>query len=101
MGHDLSIQNHLAPQPPKVKYITTNDRLILEDAMQRVVLQWAEPDKSPANELVTGVVVGLRGHKVAKGEFQVEDICYPELSPQGAWPVGGVTEDKYVVGYVM
>lgn len=66
--------------------------------MQRVLLRWADPDNSPVEDLVTGVVVGLRGHKVGKGEFQVEDICYPELPPPGAWPGGGVTEDKYVLG---
>ena len=83
------------PQPPKVKYVGASDQLILEDAMQRVVLRWAEPEKSPADELVTGVVVGLRGRKVAKGEFEVEDICYPELLPPGGG--GGVTEDKYII----
>ena len=65
--------------------------------MQRVVLRWADPESSPVDDLVTGVVVGLKGHKVGKGEFEVEDICYPDLLPQEAWPGGGVTEDKYVL----
>lgn len=64
--------------------------------MQRVVLRWADPESCPANNLVTGVVVGLKGHKVGKGEFEVEDICYPDLLPSGTCPGGGVTEDKYV-----
>lgn len=65
--------------------------------MQRVVLRWATPENSPVEDLVTGVVVALRGRKVGKGEFQVEDICYPELPPPGAWPGGGITEDKCVL----
>lgn len=93
----VSLQNHLAPQPPKVKYVCASDQLILEDAMQRVVLRWKNSKNSPTEDLVTGVVVGLKGRKLGKGEFQVEDICYSELPPPGACPGGGVSEDKCVL----
>lgn len=79
-----------------MKYVGASDQLILEDAMQRVVLRWENPENSPEDDLVTGVVVGLRGQKLGKGEFQVRDICYPELPPPEACPRGGVSEDKYV-----
>lgn len=93
-------QNHLIPQPPRVKYVSATDKLILEDNMQRVVLSWACPEHCPTEDLVTGVVVGLLGRESKKGEFQVQDICYPEVPPQEAWPErGGATEedDKYVL----
>ncbi len=41
------------------------------------MLKWKEG--LPAEELVTGVVMGLRGNENKKGEFEVTDVCYPEL----------------------
>ena len=65
--------------------------------MQRVVLSWACAEHAPTKDLVTGVVVGLLGRESKKGEFQVQDICYPDAPLQEAWPARDVEEDKYVL----
>ena len=93
-------QNHLVPQPSRVKYVGASDQLILEDGMQRVVLSWPHPQETPTpQELVTGVVLAVLGRERKKGEFEVKDVCYPDIQSLGAWPKpegGGATEDKYV-----
>ena len=39
---------------------------------------------------------------MGKGDFQVEEVCYPEMAAQqrGEGSGGGVTEDKCVCIYV-
>lgn len=32
--------------------------------------------------LVTGVIIGALGMETPSGEFEVIDICYPEMAPQ-------------------
>ena len=49
------LQHHLAPQPARLKYVGTNDELLLEDQMQRITLTGNISPK----ELVTGE--GMRG----------------------------------------
>lgn len=61
-----------------------------------MTLTWVDPETSPAEDLVTGVVVGLRGRVRDKGVFEVADICYPELPLQKEWPEGRDKEDKLV-----
>ena len=65
--------------------------------MQRVLLTWKEPADSHMEDLVTGVVVGLLGREKGKGEFEVEDVCYPRLPLQKKVPKPIATEDKYVM----
>lgn len=33
-------------------------------------------------KLVTGVIVGVLGLETPNGDFEVIDICYPEMPPQ-------------------
>ncbi len=66
--------------------------------MQRVVLSWPHPQDTPTpRELVTGVVLAVLGRERKKGEFEVKDICYPDMPSPGVWPKpegGGATGDK-------
>ena len=51
------LQHHLAPQPARLKYVGTNDELLLEDQMQRITLTGNISPK----ELVTGEWGGEKG----------------------------------------
>ena len=51
------LQHHLAPQPARLKYVGTNDELLLEDQMQRITLTGNISPK----ELVTGKWGGGKG----------------------------------------
>lgn len=89
----LYLQYHLAAQPPRARYVSATDKLILEDHMQRVVLKWEESEYMDSSStwsleegLVTGVVVGLLGRENRKGEFLVKDICYAGPPPMGKGP---------------
>ena len=63
--------------------------------MQRVMLSWEHTEDSPADGLVTGVVVGLRGREKKKGEFEVIDVCYPQPPLSKDLPELNDNEDRY------
>jgi len=39
------------------------------------------------NGLVTGVVIAIKGTPLPGGEFEMEEICYPDLAPQSNIPM--------------
>ena len=65
-------QHHLTPHPPRTKYVGVNDKLILEDEVQRITLT----GNLPSRDLVTGVVVALLGRDLHNGCFNVEEYCF-------------------------
>lgn len=68
---EVSDEHQLLPLPPKTKYISGNDLLILEDELQRILLV----GNINAGDFVTGVVVALLGHEDDSGKFIVEEVC--------------------------
>ena len=91
---DPHTQYQLVPQPPpRVKCVSVNDQLIIEDQVQRVILSG---NISPS-DYVTGVVMGFYGKELRNGSFEVEDVCFPEM-PEQEEIVAMETdeEDKYV-----
>jgi DNA polymerase delta subunit 2 len=64
-------QHQLLPLPPKSRYISPTDLLILEDELQRILLI----GNIKSGDYVTGVVIALLGHEDDTGKFVVEDIC--------------------------
>jgi DNA polymerase delta subunit 2 len=52
---------------------------MLEDESGRIRLVG---DRIKAARLVTGVIVGALGVETPNGDFEVVDICYPEMAPQ-------------------
>ena len=68
-------------------FCSAEDKLELEDDTARidVVIQHPSPDFSVAS-LVTGLIVGLRGHVLESGSFLATAICLPEPAPFGAPP---------------
>ncbi|KAJ3012484.1 hypothetical protein HKX48_006263 [Thoreauomyces humboldtii] len=89
---DEVTQEHwiIAP-PPREKYATEEDTVVLEDESGRVKLTGAI---LKSTMLVTGIVMAVLGCETAAGEFEVVDICYPALKPQKPFP--DATEDKFV-----
>ncbi|XP_076073903.1 DNA polymerase delta subunit 2-like [Mytilus galloprovincialis] len=77
---ELSEEHNLMPQPIKSKYTDSNDKLILEDELQRILLI----GKLDIQTSVTGVIVALYGVEPDdnRGKFQVEDFCYQQLPEQ-------------------
>ena len=66
-------QKYEAPPPARSKYHDDTDDLVLEDQTGRVTLS-THPEALahlPVHELVTGVVMGVRGIESADGTFKV------------------------------
>ena len=63
------------PLPPKARYVSSNDMLILEDELQRILLV----GNTTIGHYVTGVVLGLLGHEDESGKFVVEEVCPADM----------------------
>lgn len=74
LGRDYSIP----PPPPREKFHSEDDAVMLEDESGRVKLVG---ERLHSTRLVTGVIIAALGMETASGDFEVADICYPELAP--------------------
>lgn len=74
LGRDYSIP----PPPPREKFYSNEDSVMLEDESGRIKLV-GEPLTS--TRLVTGVIIAVLGMETAAGDFEIVDICYPDLAP--------------------
>ncbi|KAI6111515.1 DNA polymerase alpha/epsilon subunit B-domain-containing protein [Pisolithus croceorrhizus] len=74
LGRDYSIP----PPPPREKFHSDEDSVMLEDESGRVKLVG---ERLHSTRLVTGVIIAALGMETASGDFEVVDICYPELAP--------------------
>lgn len=74
LGRDYSIP----PPPPREKFHSDDDAVMLEDESGRVKLVG---ERLHSTRLVTGVIIAALGMETANGDFEVVDICYPELAP--------------------
>lgn len=90
-------QKYEAPPPSRSKYHDDTDDLVLEDQTGRVTLS-THPDAVahlPIHELVTGVVMGVRGTESVDGTFKVIDFVYAGLGDQNPLPAKG-EEGNYI-----
>ncbi|XP_018801563.1 PREDICTED: DNA polymerase delta small subunit [Bactrocera latifrons] len=82
---EISEENQLAPQPPREHYADLEDKLILEDELQRVRLY----GKVDGRFMSSGVVCAVLGSIEEDGRFDVEEILYYEAGPQKPLPNKG------------
>ncbi|CAH1795392.1 unnamed protein product [Owenia fusiformis] len=89
---EISEEHNLNPQPIRKNFTDPNDKLILEDELQRIILS-GEIDVQSG---VTGVVVAVYGKEPEDqpGTFHVEDYCHRALPPQNPRP--SLSQDKYI-----
>lgn len=72
------LQHQLPVLPPNSRHVSSNDMLILEDELQRILLS----GNISVSEYVTGVVVALLGHEDDSGKFVVEEVCPADIPKQ-------------------
>lgn len=88
---EISEEHNLLPQPPRAKYISETDELILEDELQRIKLE----GKIDKDKCVTGGVIAIYGAERNEGKFTVEDFCMADLPLQKARP--SLSSDRFVL----
>ncbi|XP_061672795.1 DNA polymerase delta subunit 2 [Syngnathoides biaculeatus] len=88
---EISEEHNLLPQPPRVKYISDNDELLLEDELQRIKLE----GKIDRDRCVTGSVIAVYGAERSDGKFTVEDFCTADLPAQAVRPA--LDADRFVL----
>ncbi|RUS20370.1 DNA polymerase delta small subunit [Endogone sp. FLAS-F59071] len=91
---DITKENWIAIPPPRPKYISDKDRVTLEDESGRIVLTGSRLKKET---LVTGIIIAVLGSETTSGEFEVLDICLPDLAPQPSFnpmETGGFSENS-------
>jgi len=74
-----SIQHFITAPPPRTKFYSDADQILLEDESGRIRLSG---DRLSAIPLVSGVVMGALGVETNSGDFEVLDVCYPGPAPQ-------------------
>lgn len=75
---EISEENQLAPQPPRQNYSDPEDKIILEDELQRVRLY----GKVRTEDLATGVICAAMGVIEEDGRFVVQELIFYESGIQ-------------------
>ncbi|XP_052262937.1 DNA polymerase delta subunit 2-like isoform X2 [Dreissena polymorpha] len=90
---EISDEHGLLPQPLTSKYTSSEDKLILEDELQRITLV----GELQVQTSVTGVIVAVHGVEPEddKGKFHVKDYCFQQLPAQD--PLPSLEQDRYLV----
>ncbi|XP_075166163.1 DNA polymerase delta subunit 2 [Haematobia irritans] len=88
---EISEENQLAPQPPRQHYSDPEDKVILEDELQRVRLH----GNVKCEELATGIVCAAMGLIEEDGRFDVQEILFYEGGIQKPLPKKG--EDRLLI----
>jgi DNA polymerase delta subunit 2 len=84
---EITREQWVQAPPPREKYTSDHDKIMLEDESGRVALS-GEVLKSEL--LTTGMIIGILGSENRDGSFSVLDLMYPEIvDPQPALPFNG------------
>ncbi|XP_063699789.1 DNA polymerase delta subunit 2 [Culicoides brevitarsis] len=88
---EVAEEEELIEQPLLSNYVDEQDKLILEDDLQRIRLT----GKIEVHKVVTGVVCAVLGYVEGDGKFIVEDVIYNESGPQA--PLKTLEDDLFVI----
>jgi len=90
---EVSEEHNLLPQPIQSRYTNDDDKLIIEDELQRIFLIGSLNCKTS----VTGTVVAVLGKEPESepGKFYVEDYCFQDLPSQVSRPIP--ENDRYIL----
>uniref|UniRef100_A0A6B2L460 DNA polymerase alpha/delta/epsilon subunit B domain-containing protein n=1 Tax=Arcella intermedia TaxID=1963864 RepID=A0A6B2L460_9EUKA len=69
----------ILPVPPKDSYVSDKDCVFLEDETGRTKLRGIA---FQAKDLITGMIVAVKGRGVEDGDFEVHEIIEPGIAPQ-------------------
>uniref|UniRef100_A0A1I8PZ14 DNA polymerase delta subunit 2 n=1 Tax=Stomoxys calcitrans TaxID=35570 RepID=A0A1I8PZ14_STOCA len=83
---EISEENQLAPQPARQHYSDPEDKVILEDELQRVRLH----GNVRCEELATGIVCAAMGLIEEDGRFDVQELIFYEGGIQKPLPKKGM-----------
>ncbi|KAH7889789.1 DNA polymerase alpha/epsilon subunit B-domain-containing protein [Phlebopus sp. FC_14] len=75
---DLGRDHSLPPPPPREKFYSNEDCVMLEDESGRIKLVG---ERFQSMHLVTGVIMAALGMETANGDFEVVDTCFADLAP--------------------
>ncbi|CAD6580503.1 MAG: hypothetical protein CYPHOPRED_001242 [Cyphobasidiales sp. Tagirdzhanova-0007] len=80
---DIAREQYIAVPPPRPKFLSDDDEVMLEDESGRVRLvgKVVEERKFP---LVTGVIAAVLGAENQSGDFEVADMCFAGIAPQSS-----------------
>ncbi|KAI8804572.1 DNA polymerase alpha/epsilon subunit B-domain-containing protein [Cladochytrium replicatum] len=90
---EIAREHNVEPLPPRSKYASEEDVVLLEDESGRLQLSG---DFLESINFVTGIVVAVLGSEMRDGSFEVIDIAYPKLDPQSPLPMSLEDEDAYI-----
>ncbi|TFK42929.1 DNA polymerase alpha/epsilon subunit B-domain-containing protein [Crucibulum laeve] len=88
---DIARDHSIPPPPPPNKFHSSDDSVMLEDESGRIRLVGDRVDKA---RLITGVIIGALGMETTNGDFEVVDICFPEMAPQPLSEGEAAEEDR-------
>ncbi|KAM5539096.1 hypothetical protein V8D89_007319 [Ganoderma adspersum] len=92
---DIARDRSIPAPPPKEKFHSDNDSVMIEDESGRICLVGG-PISSAC--LVTGIILGALGIETNNGDFEVVDLCYPGMAPQPTagpeWPSWSVVDES-------
>ncbi|CAK8676086.1 unnamed protein product [Clavelina lepadiformis] len=75
---EISEEFSVPLQSERMRFTGEDDKLVLEDSMQRISLV----GNIISHECFTGSIIAVLGHESEHGQFEVEDYTYPGLPPQ-------------------
>ncbi|KAG0661844.1 hypothetical protein C6P46_003735 [Rhodotorula mucilaginosa] len=80
---DLARDHHITAPPPREKYHSASDEIMLEDESGRVRLVGKQMDEAEG-VFVTGTIMAALGAETSSGDFEVIEYCFAGLPPQPA-----------------
>ncbi|KAK4056175.1 DNA polymerase delta small subunit Cdc1 [Microbotryomycetes sp. JL221] len=89
---DLARDHYIAAPPPRRKFNSQNDEVMLEDESGRIRLI-GQVIQDQLGTFVTGTIVAALGAETPSGDFKVVELIYPGLAPQSDTLSNLVTDD--------